>query len=120
MKKTQFISGFLIFISITAAFITLSMSRGIRSECKNVTGIVTAIYQDGTRDVVFKISGQKPVFYINRGFEKKFTLNALIDKLEGKEVTILYADNWTPLGSISECHPINELSSNNELVYSEY
>lgn len=120
MKKTQFISGFLIFISITAIIIGLTINKGLKSDCKNVTGIVTAIYEDGTKDAVFKISGQKPIFYINRGLEKKFNLNDLVDKLKGKEVTILYADNWTPLGSISECHPINELSTKEELVYSEY
>ncbi len=91
-----------------------------KDTCKKISGIVTEVYEDGTKDAVFKLKGQKFAFYINRGLEKTFDLSNLLEKLKGKEVNILYADSWNPLGSISESRPISELSLQEELVYSEF
>ena len=120
MKKKAFISLPLILLLILAITISFIAYPGIRSKCKQISGTVTSIYEDGTKDAVFKIAGQTSVFYINRGLEKTFNLTELLEKLKGKEVTILFADNGTPLGSIAECRPISELSTNEELVYSEF
>ncbi len=119
MKKTAFISGPLLLILFFVIVIVLNQYPGVKSKCKHISGIVTAIYEDGTKDAVFKISGQNSVFYINRGLEKTFSLSGLLEKLKGKEVTILYADNSTPLGSITECRHISELTTGEELIYSE-
>ena len=118
--KTMFISGPLFLLAIVVTLIVFSEYPGVKSKCRHISGIVTAIYEDGTKDAVFKISGQNSVFYINRGLEKTFSLSGLLEKLKGKQVNILYADNWTPLGSITECRHISELSTDLEMVYSEF
>jgi hypothetical protein len=91
-----------------------------KSTCKRISGIVTSIYEDGTKDAVIQISGQNKVFYINRAIEKNLSISSLTQKLVGKEVDILYADNWSPLGSIGESKSISELSAGEEKVYSEF
>ncbi|WP_317896795.1 hypothetical protein [Aurantibacillus circumpalustris] len=120
MKKTVFISIPFILFSILFIFIGFNEVFRNKNKCGHVSGIVTAIYEDGTKDAVFKIAGQKSKFYINRGLEGTFSLSGLLAKLKGKEVTILFADNFTPLGSIAECRHISELSTNEELVYTEF
>ena len=120
MKKTLFVSGPLLLVLVVVAIFIFNGSANLKSKCKHISGVVTSIYQGGTKDAVFKIAGHSSVFYINRGLEKNFSLNALIEKLEGKQVTILYADSRTPLGDISDCRSISELSTDQEMVYSEF
>ena len=120
MKKTVFISIPLFLISILFIFIGFNESSRVKDKCTQISGIVTAIYEDGTKDAVFKIAGQNTVFYINRGLEKKFSLAGLLEKLKGKRVNIFFSDNFTALGTIAECRHISELSTNEELVYSEF
>ena len=116
----MFLSAPLFLLLFFGIVMAINGYRGMKSKCKHISGIVTAIYEDGTKDAVFKIAGQNSVFYINRGLEKTFSLNTLLEKLKGKEVNILYADNFTPLGSIAECRHISELSTDQEMVYSEF
>lgn len=119
MKNVLFALSF----GLVLSFVFLSGNTGIiksKAACKKISGIVTSVYEDGTKDAVFRISGQNMVFYINRAIEKKMTISALTEKLKGKEVNILYADNWSPLGSIGESRSISELSAGQELVYSEF
>lgn len=119
MKNVVFAISF----GILLFFIFLSGNSGLsksKNTCKRISGIVTSIYEDGTKDAVFQIEGQKKVFYIDRGVEKNMSIVSLTEKLVGKEVNILFADNWSPLGSIGESKPISELSSGEELVYTEF
>ena len=114
---------FAISFGIVLVFVFLSGNAGLtksKAACKKISGIVTSIYEDGTKDAVFLIAGQNKVFYINRAIEKNMSISGLTQKLVGKEVDIFYADNWSPLGSIGESKPISELSSGQELVYSEF
>lgn len=120
MKKTVFISAPLVLIFLVIVTISMHGFGGVKSKCRQISGIVTAIYEDGTKDAVFKLAGQNSVFYINKGLEKQFSIDALLARLKGKEVTILYADNFSPLGAIAECRHISELSANGETVYSEF
>ena len=91
-----------------------------KDKCKHISGIVTSIFDDGNKDAIFKIEGQNSLFYINQGFEKKLSLKNLLEKVQGKQVSILYADHWNPLGSISESRHISEISVDEELLYSEF
>jgi len=119
MKNVVFAISF----GIVLLFVFLSGKSGLnksKEACKKISGIVTSIYEDGTKDAVFQIAGQNKVFYINRGIEKNISISDLSQKLVGKEVNILYADNWSPLGSIGESKPISELSAGEELVYTEF
>lgn len=117
----MFISGPLILLLLLLAILVVSNGyHTVKSKCKHISGVVTAIYEDGAKDAVFKIAGQNSVFYIDRGFDKTLSLSDLSEKLKGKEVNILYADNSTALGSIGECRSISELSTGEEMVYSEF
>lgn len=120
MKNALIITAF-----ILATFICLFGDRfgqGLvtKDKCKHVSGTVTGIFDDGNKDAIFKIEGQKSLFYLNQGFEKKLNLKNLLEKVQGKQVNILYADHWNPLGSISESRHISEISVNEELLYSEF
>lgn len=119
MKNSVLIASLLI-VFVLGCIVVKSSHTLNKDTCKKISGIVTEVYEDGTKDAVFKLQGQKFAFYINRGLEKTFNLGNLLERLKGKEVNILYADSWNPLGSISENRAISELSVNEELVYSEF
>lgn len=114
MKKTIFFP-----LGALLLFVIVFSGRNIKNRCRQISGIVSAIYEDGTRDAVIRLEGHQGLFYINRGLENTFSLDLLVEKLKGREVTIVYADNQTPLGVISECRHISELYSGEETVYSE-
>lgn len=119
MKNTIVICSSLLILFVALNFAFTGSFSGKRT-CKKISGIVTSIYEDGAKDAVFKLEGHNSVFYINRGFEKTFNLGTLLEKLMGKEVNIMYPDNSTALGSISESRHISELHLGQELVYSEF
>ena len=119
MKNTLVIGG--IALALVFSLVVGRSGFGMsKKACKKISGIVTAVYEDGAKDAVFKLQGQKSVFYITKGFEKAFSLNSLLEKLKGKEVSIVYTDNWNPLGSIGESRSISELSVDQELLYFEF
>jgi hypothetical protein len=111
----------LIFLTLALSFnLGINGASVAKDKCKHISGIVIGIFDDGSKDAVLKIEGQKSLFYINHGFEKKFSLKTLLNKLQGKQVSILYADTRNPLGSIFESRHISEISLEEELLYSEF
>ena len=72
------------------------------SDCEVVTGNVIRIDEQGDKDIVFTIAGQKRTFYVNRGLERGLELNKLRSDLINKEVTIKYPRYWTLLGNSSK------------------
>lgn len=119
MKNLVFAFSF----AAVLVFVFLSGKTGLiksKAACKKISGIVSTIYEDGTKDAVIQLEGKKNVFYINRAIDKNLSIPKLSEKLLGKEVDILYADNWSALGTIGESKAISELSAGEELVYSEF
>lgn len=118
MKNVIFALSF----GLVLLFILLSGKTNLyrsKAACKKVSGIVASIYEDGTKDAIFQIKGQNTVFYINRALDKNINIPSLSEKLTGKVVNIFYLDNWNPLGSIGDSKAISELSTNQELVFTE-
>jgi hypothetical protein len=116
MKKASLT---ILFLAVLVT-VCLCLSPAMRIKCRQASGVVTAIYKDGTRDAVFRLEGHEPLFYINRAFEKDPGLDRLLENLKGRQVEIRYADNHTPLGNITECRHISELSADGEILYSEF
>ena len=116
MNRPLFALVIVIILIISSFFISRSCPG--RQDAKLASGTVTAIYPTGTKDAVFKISGSKWLFSIKKALVKNFKLSELRNKLLGKKVNILYADQWTPLDP-SASKVIAELSCENDLLYSE-
>lgn len=92
-----------------------------KSACLQTTGIVSNISEGGIQDVVFELEGKQQTYYINRGVEYGFDIDALEKQLLAEEVSVYYADEWSvfaPFGGKSK--HIREIRSGNWIVYSEF
>lgn len=119
--KNALVITVLIFLTLAFSFNSgINGASVAKDKCKHISGTVIGIFDDVNKDAVLKIEGQKSLFHINHGFEKKFSLKTLLNKLQGKQVSILYADTWNPLGSICESRHISEISVEKELLYTEF
>lgn len=119
MKKIILIFS-LVFVTLFI-FMVLRPISVDRNNCKTITGTVTEVTEGGVKDLVIKLSGQDRILYINRGLEKKFNLPEFKDEFIGKEVTVSFADHWTPLDPFSKGgRHITELTIGQEVVYSEF
>ncbi len=86
-----------------------------------VKGIVKNVNEGGVKDVVFELENDVISYYINRGLENGFTLTKLNKALIGKEVTIYYAKNWTPLAPFgTTSKPLTQIKLQDSIVYSEF
>ncbi len=94
------------------------LTRGSMDNCHNkqVRGVVTSIYETGLKDAVVKIAGLKCAFVISRNAFRNSDLESLREKIVGKEVTVYYADRWTPLDPTSN-KEISALSVGGDLLY---
>lgn len=86
---------------------------------KKVSGQVSTIYEDGSKNTLLKLKDQKLIFYIQASSDNHLNIDLLLNKLNGKEINISFHDSWNPLGSIGDRKMISELTFNDELVYSE-
>lgn len=117
MKKTILIfSCVFVTLFLLLALRPISADRG---NCKTISGTVCEVTEGGVKDLVIKLSGQDGIFYINRGLEKNFKLSEFAERFKGKEVTISFADQWTPLDPFNKTKHITELTFGQEVVFSE-
>lgn len=92
-----------------------------RENCVEVTGVVKGITEGGVKDAVFELENDSTSYYINRGLENGFTLAKLNQDFVGKEVTISYAKNWTPLAPFgTTCKHLSEIKVQNSIIYTEF
>jgi hypothetical protein len=117
MKKAIVLAGMVFILILTV--LSFKPFEGGRNACRHIKGKVISIFEAGFKDAVFTIAGENANYYINRGFEKQFTLSELKTLLQGKEITILYEENWSPLIPYQKNKHISEILLNNELLYSE-
>ena len=113
----------LLFLSLATIAVFVFASKNVevpKSDCKTTTGIVKNISKGGN-DVVFELDGKQQSFYINRGVENGFDIHILEKQLLAEEVSIFYADVWSPLAPFgSSSKHIREIRSGNWVVYSEF
>ena len=88
-------------------------------DCLSLKGTVTAIYEGGVKDVVFKLDGKEQSFYINRGLERGLILNDLKTDLIGQEILIKYPDHWTPLDPGNSVVHISKIEHAGQTVFTE-
>lgn len=86
-------------------------------DCLVVNGKVIEIFEDGVKDVVFKLEGLDKTFYVNRGLERGLELSKLRTALISKKITIKYPRYWTPLGNSSK--HISKIESAQGIIFSE-
>ena len=82
-------------------------------------GIVEDITEGGVKDATFHLVDDDRYFYINRGLENRFKLEDLRKHLIGKEVTLVYADHWTPLDWDNKSIHIARLEIGEDVFYDE-
>lgn len=110
-----------IFIIIILTIISLTPVNYKKENCIKVTGIVKSVSKGGTEDLVFKLENDSVSYYINRGFQSGFEINAAKKDFEGKRISLYYAKNWTilaPFGSLSK--HISNVSIMDSVIYSEW
>ncbi len=54
--------------------------------------MVSGVFESGENDIVFKIIGDEPGYYINRGLQVGLDIDRLSKELMGKRVHLVYAD----------------------------
>ncbi len=86
-----------------------------------VKGIVKNITEGGVKDAVFELENDSISYYINRGLENRFTLAKLNKDFVGKEVTISYAKNWTPLAPFGTTSKhLTQIKLQDSIIYTEF
>lgn len=84
-----------------------------------VMGEVVNLWEGSSYDIVFRLKNNNHNYYINRGVESGLEVGALYNQLVGNEVTLTYADYWTPLDPTSSTHHVAQLEYNGEILYTE-
>jgi len=84
-----------------------------------VTGIVVDIYEAGVKDVVFRLSGDKVIYYVNRGLEQGLNIDSLKRKLVGNQAVFKYPDYWSPLDRGNKIRHLSKVEFNNEVLFNE-
>ena len=83
-------------------------------DCETKELMVTRIYEGGVKDIVFA-NASGDFYYINRGLEQGFTLEAMEAKVLNKKVTLHLAN--TLIGSSNH---IAQLAVDNEVIFTEF
>lgn len=87
-------------------------------ECIVVKAVVAEIYEDGDKDIVFRLQDQEKIFYINRGLEV-LIVKDLKTKLIDEEVRIKYPKYWTVLDPTNSVRHISQLEYAGEIIFTE-
>ena len=62
-----------------------------KENCVKVSGMVEKIWEGGTKDIIFKLKDDVQIYYINRGLENGFKLDAIRKALVGQKIELWYA-----------------------------
>lgn len=118
MKKTIY------FLAIVVVVLLIFILKPIDTSLKNsdkIEGLISDIYEGGSKDAVFALHGDDLTYYINRGLENKFNLSELKEKFIDQKATVFYARNWTPLAPFgTKSKHITQLIINDSIIYSEF
>ena len=79
------------------------------------SGIVTAIYEGGVKDAVFKLEDDKTNYYINRGLENGLDLKMLKSELLNNKITLWYAK-----GMVKNPRHMTRLVFKDSIYYTEW
>ncbi len=88
-------------------------------DCLVAEGKVIKIFEGGTKDVAFRLEGDKTLYYINRGLEQGLNLEELQNELIGNNVIIRYPKHWTLLDPNNTIKHLSILEYNGKEIYNE-
>lgn len=89
------------------------------SDCKTVSGTVDELWgHKSSADINIRI-GDGRHYYINRGMEAGLDPLQLRDQLLHREVSISYADHWTPLDPRGIVRHVARVTLDGEVLYNE-
>ena len=80
--------------------------------------VQSIIANENSKDINLRI-GDEGYYYINRGLESGLSEASLKNKIMDKEITIHYADHWTPLDPKGIMRHVARLSFGEEVIYNE-
>ena len=120
MKKSSLLItfGFLLF-ALAAATLRPVIVPKDANKCLVAKGKVAKIYEGGSKDVTFRLEGDKTTYYINRGLEQGLDLEDLNNWLIGKNVTIRFPKHWTLLDPNNTMKHLSILEHNGTEIYNE-
>lgn len=86
-----------------------------------VSGTVKSVSEDGVKDLVFELKNDPTTYYINRGLENGFELAKAKTDFEGQQITLFYADSWTPLAPFGTTSKhVSHAIVNEKVIYNEW
>jgi len=121
--KRSIFKGIAILFSVSFIILIVLILRPITTlyidDCIEATGTVNYIKAyDKSKDIHIRI-GDGGRYYINRGLEKGLTEIDLISTIMDKEVTIHYANHWTPLDPKGIGRHVARVTYGEEILYDE-
>jgi len=117
MKKLLYL--FVILIIVLAFLLFRPVPIVTEDKALTTVGVVSSISEGGVKDIVFRLENHPTRYYINRGLEQGFQLEALKEKLTGQEVTIKYPKYGLPFLGESSLKHLSKLEFGDEVVFNE-
>jgi hypothetical protein len=117
-RKGIILASAVLFLAVLILIIR-PVPHGNIENCINAKGTVTAVYEAGTNDVVFRLAGLDKEFYVNRGLERGLDLTKLRAELTNKVVVISYPKYWTPLDPQNSIRRVSQLEYDGKIVFTE-
>lgn len=113
---------YIVIIVLIAFFIIALIPVNTSKEnAVEVSGTVKSVSEGGVKDLVFELENSKTTYYINRGLENGFDLAKAQTDFIGKEITLFYADSWTPLAPLGTTSKhISHAIVNEKVIYNEW
>ena len=119
MQINKWFVVFLICSPFLALFI-LKIPNLPEDQCRIITGCVEKITEAGTKDVCFKLEGERKIYYVNRGLENGLDLHQLRNELLNKVVTLKYPNHWTNIFEGNFAIHIAKVEYEGKIIYSEF
>jgi len=86
-----------------------------RANSVQFTGVISAIEEGSSYDIIFHFEDHPDRYYINRGLERGLTLQDLKNQLVGKEVILWHAKSWPGMGG-----HMTRLMHNDKVLFNEW
>ncbi|RAJ83293.1 hypothetical protein CLV59_103257 [Chitinophaga dinghuensis] len=108
------LAGVLIVVLLLSGIPGRSVSR---NKCANRSAIVETV-NEASPGIVVHLRNDPKIYFIAPKNNHGLTVNALRQKLAGKETQLLIAHAWSPLDPFSSLNEIEEIRQEGQLLYS--
>lgn len=98
----------------------IPVSNPTLDDSEIATGNVELIVEEGGPfDIHIQLINDDHIYYVNRGVEKGLHPGELNEKLAGSDITIHYANHWTPLDPFGKLKPITRITHEEAIIYDQ-